>query len=237
MRLKLTLVLENESLPIQYRKSVISFIKLSLSEYNEEYYRRFYNNKDTIIKPYTFAIFFRNPKFEDEKIIISDKKIELNISIADYETSIILYNAFNHQKNKKFALDKNSWSLKNISLLMEKRIDTEEIIIKFMSPLVVRSHIEKKDYYYSFADKEFKDILKINIKQQLRITDIPEILVENFDIFAISSKKVIVKFYEKKIETSTGIFKLVGDKKLLSYLYQAGMGSKHSSGFGMSKII
>ena len=58
MRLKLTLDLENELLPIQYRKSVISFIKLSLSEYNEEYYRRFYNNKDTIIKPYTFAIFF-----------------------------------------------------------------------------------------------------------------------------------------------------------------------------------
>ena len=70
MRFKLNLDLENEFLPIQYRKSVISFIKLSLLEYNEQYYKKYYNNKDTIIKPYTFAIFFINPKFKNEKIII-----------------------------------------------------------------------------------------------------------------------------------------------------------------------
>ena len=58
MRLKLNFDLENEFLPIQYRKSVISFIKQSLSEYNVEYYKKFYNDRDTIIKPYTFAVFF-----------------------------------------------------------------------------------------------------------------------------------------------------------------------------------
>ncbi len=237
MRFKLNLDLENEFLPIQYRKSVISFIKLSLLEYNEQYYKKYYNNKDTIIKPYTFAIFFRNPKFKDEKIIIEDKRIELNISIAEYETSIILYNAFNHQKNKKFSLDKNSWTLKNINMSLEKKLETEEITIKFMSPLVVRSRVEGKDYYYSYNNNKFKDILKINISQQLKITDIPEELVETFDIVAIQPKKVIVKFYEKKIETSTGIFKISGNKQLLKYLYDAGMGSKRSSGFGMFQII
>ena len=237
MRLKLNFDLENESLPIQYRKSVMSFIKLSLSEYDEQYYKKYYNDKDTIMKPYTFAIFFRNPKFENDRIIIKDKRLELNISIADYETSIILYNAFNHQKNKKFSLDKNSWTLKNINMSLDKKIDTEEITIKFMSPLVVRSHLENKDYYYSYNDEEFKDILKINIKQQLKITDIPINLVDSFDIVAIDPKKIIVKFYEKKIETTSGIFKISGDKQLLKYLYDAGMGSKRSSGFGMFQII
>ena len=46
-----------------------------------------------------------------------------------------------------------------------------------------------------------------------------------------------MKFYEKKIETSTGIFRITGDKQLLNYLYQAGIGSKRSSGFGMFKIL
>lgn len=237
MRLKLNFDLENESLPIQYRKSVMSFIKLSLSEYDEQYYKKYYNDKDTIMKPYTFAMFFRNPKFENDRIIIKDKRLELNISIADYETSIILYNAFNHQKNKKFSLDKNSWTLKNINMSLDKKIDTEEITIKFMSPLVVRSHLENKDYYYSYNDEEFKDILKINIKQQLKITDIPINLADSFDIVAINSKKIIVKFYEKKIETTSGIFKISGDKQLLKYLYDAGIGSKRSSGFGMFQII
>lgn len=237
MRLKLNFDLENEFLPMQYRKSVISFIKQSLSEYNVEYYKKFYNDRDTIIKPYTFAVFFCNPKFEDDKIIVEDKRIELNISIADYEASIILYNAFNHQKNTKFSLDKNSWTLKNINMPLEKQIDTEEITIKFMSPLVVRSHSKDKDYYYSYNDEQFKDVLKINIKQQLKITNISEELVDKLEINAIKPKKVIVKFYEKKIETSTGIFKISGDKELLKYLYDAGIGSKRSSGFGMFQII
>ena len=54
---------------------------------------------------------------------------------------------------------------------------------------------------------------------------------------AIDPKKIIVKFYEKKIETTSGIFKISGDKQLLKYLYDAGMGSKRSSGFGMFQII
>lgn len=237
MRFKLNFKLENEILPLQYRKSIISFIKLSLSEYNEQYYKKYYNNKDTIIKPYTFAVFFHNPKFEEDKISIKEKRLELNISIADYETSIIFYNAFNHQKNKKFSLDKNSLTLENINMLLEKTIDSEEITIKFMSPLVVRNHSRDNDYYYSFNDQEFNDILKVNIKQELKITDIPEKLVDNLEINAIKAKKVIVKFYEKKIETSTGIFKIYGDRQLLKYLYDAGIGSKRSSGFGMFQIM
>lgn len=237
MRFKLNFKLENEILPLQYRKSIISFIKLSLSEYNEQYYKKYYNNKDTIIKPYTFAVFFHNPKFEEDKISIKEKRLELNISIADYETSIIFYNAFNHQKNKKFSLDKNSLTLENINMLLEKTIDSEEITIKFMSPLVVRNHSRDNDYYYSFNDQEFNDILKVNIKQELKITDIPEKLVDNLEINAIKAKKVIVKFYEKEIETSTGIFKIYGDRQLLKYLYDAGIGSKRSSGFGMFQIM
>ena len=107
MRLKLYLDLENENLPIQYRKNVISFIKLALSEYDEEYYKKFYNQKDNIIKPYTFAMFFRNPEFKNDEIVVRNKRVELNLSVADYETSIILYNAFNHKKNKKLSLNKN----------------------------------------------------------------------------------------------------------------------------------
>lgn len=237
MRLKLNLELENEIFPIQYRRNVISFIKLALSEYDEQCYKKYYKDKDTIIKPYTFAMYFKNPKFEENQIIIKDKKAEINISIADYETSIILYNAFNHQKNKKFSLDKNSWILKSITIPIEKKIDSEEITIKFMSPLVVRKHRDCKDYYYSYEHEEFKEFLKINISQQLQISNIPENLIETFDIQPIKAKKTIVKFYEKKIETSNGVFKIYGDKQLLKYLYEAGMGSKRSSGFGMFQIM
>ena len=237
MRLKLKFDLENEHLSIRYRECVLSFIKLSLSEYNMEYFKKFYNNKDNTIKPYTFSVFFKSPKFKEDEIIIDKKRIDINFSIADYEDSIILYNALNQQKNKKFSLNKNSWTLRNISMLMEKKIDSEEIVIKFMSPLVVRSRQNKKDFYYSFEHKEFLDILKINIKEQLSITNFSENIVDTFSLEPIKAKKVIVKFYEKKMETSVGIFKMSGNKELLKYLYEAGLGSRHSAGFGMFEIV
>lgn len=237
MRLSLNFDLENEHLPIQYRECVLSFIKLSLSEYDMEYFKKFYNNKDNIIKPYTFSVFFKSPEFKEDEIIINNKKLDINLSIADYEASIILYNAFNQQKNKKFSLNRNSWTLKNISMLMEKKISSNEIIIKFMSPLVVRSRQNQKDFYYSFEYKEFLDILKINIEEQLSITNFPKNIVDTFCLEPIKAKKVIVKFYEKKMETSVGIFKMSGDKELLKYLYEAGLGSRHSAGFGMFEIV
>lgn len=220
MRFKLYLTLENPEISIQFRKSIISYLKFSLSQYNEEYFKRFYNEKDNIIKPYTFSTYIKRPQIQEDKFIIEDRKIELNISVADYETAIILYNSFNKQRFKKFALNNNSWTLQKIEMMMEKEILSDEITIKFQSPLCVRNRKDQKDYYYSFNHKEFEEILKINIKEQLKITNLPAEIVNSFKIEPINAKKVIIKFYEKQIECSTGVFKISGDKELLTYLYK-----------------
>ena len=79
MRFKLYFTIENTQIPIQYRKSILSYFKASLSDYNNKYYKKFYNEKDNIIKPYTYSIYFKNPKIEQDQITIEDKKFELNI--------------------------------------------------------------------------------------------------------------------------------------------------------------
>lgn len=238
MRLKLYFELENEKMPIQYRKCILSFIKKSLSEYSEEYYKRLYDGNKPIVKPYTFSVFFENPKIENEEIVLTKKAFELNMAIQDYEIAVALYNSFNHQKNKSFSIRNNSWNLTNIAMLPEKNITSESIDIKFQSPLVARNRQNKKDYYYSYTNPEkFLETLKINIREELKITDIPPETVETFEITPIETKKVIIKFYEKQIETSTGKFNIKGDKRLLEYLYKAGLGSKRSAGFGMFQII
>jgi len=159
------------------------------------------------------------------------------MTIENYEKAITIYNAFNHQKNKKFSINQNSWTLQNIVLIPEKEIKDNKIVIKFQSPLCVRQREENKDYYYSFENEKFEETLKMNIKEQLKITNIPLELVNTLKITPIKAKKVIIKFYEKQIECSTGIFELEGNIELLNYLYKAGMGSKHSAGFGMFQIV
>lgn len=167
MRFKLNFELENEKFPIQYRKNVMSFIKKSLNEYSPEHYEKLYHEKDNIIKPYTFAVFFNTPEFKENEIILKDKK----------------------------------------------------------------------DHYYSFSANQFLETVKINIREQLKITNLPEGIENTFEIKPIQAKKVIVKFYEKKIEGSIGTFEISGDRKLLEVLYKSGIGSKRSAGFGMFEII
>lgn len=237
MRFKLHFTLENPKMSIDYRRSIISFIKLSLSEYSEEYFKKYYNQKDNIIKPYAFSIFFRQPKINGQDIIIEDKKFEMNITIEDYETAIQMYNAFNHQKYKKFSIYQNSCILQNIVLVPEKEINANKVVIKFQSPLCVRSRENNKDYYFSYENEKFVEILKLNIQEQLKITNFPPKIVDTFKINPVKARKVVIKFYEKKIECSTGIFEIEGDKELLNYLYKAGVGSKHSAGFGMFQIV
>ena len=237
MRFKLYFTLENSQMPIQFRKSIISFFKHSLMNYDEEYYKEYYNEKDTIIKNYSFSTYFKQKSIQVEKIILEDDKFELNITTSDYETGIVLYNSFNKQKYKKYPLQDNSMTLQNIMMMMEKEITSEKITIKFQSPLCVRERNDNKDYYYCYENDKFEEIIKINIKEQLKITDIKEEVINTFKITPVRPKKVVIKFYEKCLECSTGVFEISGDKELLKFLYQSGIGSRHSAGFGMFQII
>lgn len=101
----------------------------------------------------------------------------------------------------------------------------------------MRQRVENKDYYYSFENEKFEETLKMNVKEQLKITKFPKEIIDTIKITPIKAKKVIIKFYEKQIECSTGIFELKGDIELLNYLYKTGIGSKHSAGFGMFQIV
>ncbi len=238
MRYQLTFELNNEKFPLDYRRTIMSYIKNALSQYNQTTYKKYYNEKDPIIKPFTFSIYFNAPIFEKENILINDKIIKLNISIQDYGLAISLYNSVNHQRNIPYPITNNAMTLRNICMIPEKEITSNLITIKFMSPLVVRERKDKKDWYYSYCEEgKFKEVLKQNIKEQLSISQIPLKTLETFEIEAVKTKKAIVKFYEKQIEVSLGTYILKGEKELLEFLYQCGMSSKHSAGFGMFSII
>ena len=155
--------------------------------------------------------------------------MQLNFSIEDYEVAVLLYNSFNHQRNKIFNLDKNSMILKNIVLLPEKKILENEVSIKFMSPLIVRQRENEKDYYFSAGSEKFLEVLRQNIKEQLKITNYPPEIVESINLEKINGRKTVIKFYEKQMEGTIGTFKLSGDVELLNYLYKAGIGSRRSS--------
>lgn len=163
-----------------------------------------------------------------KKIILEDANFSIIFSAYNYLYALHIYNAFLNQKYQKFSLNQNSMTLKSISMIPEKQITTNKIQIKMSSPIICRNHNREtlKDMYYSFERPEFEKYIRINILEQMKKEALDSSLLEGFKINPIQSKKIIVKLYEKKIESSIGTFELEGKTKLLDYLYRAGIGAK-----------
>lgn len=237
MRLKLIFQLENNILDIQYRKSIISWIKHALQAYDENLFQEIYNNNNK--KTFTFAPILSNPKFDKEKVTMQDNQFSIVFSAYNYIYGLHLYNSFVKQKFQKFSLNQNSMKLTSIIMLKEKEINENEITIKMSSPIICRNHDKTtlKDMYYAYDREEFTKYLKINIEEQLTAENLNTALLNSFEITPINAKKIIIPVYEKMIECSVGIFKLHGNIELLKYLYKAGIGSKKAMGFGLFEII
>ena len=226
MRLKLIFQLENNKLDIQYRKSIISWIKHALQSYDENLFQEIYNNNNK--KTFTFAPILSNPKFDKEEITMQDNQFSIVFSAYNYIYGLHLYNSFVKQKFQKFSLNKNSMKLTSIIMLKEREINEDKIIIKMSSPIICRNHDKTtlKDMYYAYDKEEFQKYIRINIEEQLIAENLNIQLLNNFEITPINAKKIIIPVYEKMIECSLGIFELYGNTELLKYLYKAVMGSK-----------
>lgn len=240
MRLRLDFELENNSLDIQYRKAIISFIKKSIQEYDQELYMQLYAPHSITKKSFTFAPILPKPIFTKENVQLNNNSLTIIFSIYNYAYALHLYNSFYEQKGKKFPLQShNAMTLTRLNMIKERKVCADSINIKFSSPLVTRDHNQetKKDMYYSFERPEFKEILKMNIAEQMKSEGLDKSLLNDFDIEPIQAKKAIIPVYEKMIECSLGSFQLTGRVELLDYLYKAGMGSKKAMGFGLFEII
>lgn len=237
MRFKMYFELEKPEIDIQYRKSIISYIKHALQEYDDNLYQEMYaaNNKKT----FTWAPILSKPAFKQEKIQLQDNNFSILFSAYNYLYALHLYNAFLNQKFKKFSLCQNSMTLKNIVMIPEKTINSDKLQVKVASPIICRNHNPetRKDMYYSFERPEFNKYIKINILEQMQQENLDNSLLEDFKITPINAKKAIIKLYEKQIETSIGNFELEGNEVLLNYLYRAGIGAKKAMGFGLLEII
>lgn len=240
MRLKLEFTLEKPELEIQYRKSIISFIKNSIQEYDQNLFEDLYGKGKTKKKTYTWAPILNHPKFEKDKVTLEGTSFYIIFSGYNYAYTLHLYNAFLKQKNKKFHLNQNSMTLNKITPIQEKDITTNNINIKMSSPLIVRNHNREtqKDMYYSFEKTEkFDKYIRINIVEQMKEEGLNTSLLEGFEIKPIKAKKAVVKVYEYSIECSLGTFELTGNIELLNYLYKSGIGTKKAMGFGLFDVI
>ena len=242
MRLSLHCELKENEIPLDYRRKIVSMFKRCLTNYDEDVFNKYYHMRDPIQKEFTFSNYFQNPVMKKETIEIPNKRIIINFSTSDNVIGIDFYNAFvkNLYQEIKFS-NLNSIKISRIVVQKERRIFTNKVVFKLMSPLIVRDHHPEsgKDWYYSCNDLNFEKFLKRNLYNQLKdkFSEKVEKDLENLSIRKVNMKKIIVTSYGIKMASSIGSFEMEGEQYILNEIYQSGAGSKKSLGFSMVDIV
>lgn len=242
MRFCLTLELKENVFPMEYRKVILSYIKNAISKCNDgKYYEKFF--KDTIQKDYCFSVILPKPKFSKDEIVLDRNEVKLLFSTDNKsKMGFVLFSAFIAQKNKSYPLPNNNlMTLKSINNQKQEEIFNSKAIFKTTlgSGLCVRDHIKEgnKDFYYVYSDEKFREKLKVVLVNQVLQAGFTEEEANEVKINPIQCKKVVVKHYRRYIDTTTGLFEIQGNNRILQHFYDAGIGSRKSMGFGMMDLV
>lgn len=238
MRLKLKFDLRHETLDSDYRPVILSFIKNALCQDNVSFYQALYG-EGTVQKLFAFAPYLPGPSFSGASLKVDKPNFEILFTTPDYPLFIGLYNAFLKQKFKPFPLKfDNFMTLKSIVMLPEQVIDKDSVMIKLLSPLVVRQHSKEsnQDKYLIFNQENFESAWRDTLYPLLTLIKASGD-IQDLTIKPLQCKKVVVKAFEQNIDATLGTFQLNGDRSLLNYLFSLGMGSRRSQGFGVFDVI
>ena len=198
-----------------------------------------------------FKLFVFSGIRERGKIDRKTKTFEFSNRISFYLSSpvdwILTQFSSNIIRARKLNLGNNSVSVESIAVMKEQTIDSDSIIIRALTPIEVHSTLIKPDgkkltYYYSPFEGEFGKLVNTNLRKKWKAFYRREapgdisvkplfsgIRNERIRYFASGNGKTLIKGW-------VGRFELSGDKELLKFALDAGLGSRNSQGFGMIKI-
>jgi len=241
MRIKLVLYSEKIiDLPLHYNQTVQGMLYKSLPKFLSDFLHDvgfFYQKRK--FKLFTFSkIFSTKQKIENKRLLINPP---ITLYISSAINDVAKQWGSNFLKKDIIKLGKNNLFLEEIEIMSKPKIK-EETIIKTLSPITVYrtkdNNGKKYTQYYKPNEKEFNELIKLNIKRKYEIITGKKLEDFPFSIFPVSEfKENIEKFKNVFIKGIEGKFKIKTDPEILRTIYDAGIGAKNSLGFGMIEVI
>ncbi len=243
MRIKFVFLPEkgNLRLPVNYNYILQSMIYRNITQKLSSFlHDKGFAYEKRRFKMFTFSRLFGKYRLDKEK-----KMIEFTGSISFYLSTpyTVIAEEFTESllKLDSVKLYGKKVFLSSVEVFV-KKVNSDEISIKMLSPLTIYSTLKKNDggkktYYYSPFEPEFSELIKRNIikKYIAFYGKSPE--KDDFEIspiFVSERKNLITTIYKGfVIKAWTGIYRLKGSKELILFSYDAGLGGKNSQGFGM----
>ena len=237
-RLKLVFKLEESQLPAALERPVVSFLKAAAQKESQAFFDELFGSDSPVMKTYCMSYYLNQARFKGDRIYLGEPGFTMFFSDGNLEELIRFYNAFLKMRNVPYPLNNNSMTLNYVSIQPLKEIQDREIIVKMLSPLLVREHDKdsNKDRYYLYYEEGFAENLRRNTEYFIKTLGL-NLSAADFSIQPLKGKKVVVPSFGKRLDGNLGIFKLTGSPELLTVLYASGLGSRRGEGRGAFEIV
>lgn len=247
MRIKLVLNSERGfiPLPIHHNKHIQAMLYRNLPGFLAKFLHDIgflYEGKK--FKLFTFSKIF------SERFRIKDGKIYYNTPIEIYISSAIediTESLGNSVISRDFIqLEKNRLYMQTVEIVPKPSFNAE-VKIRTLSPITVykttiqdiNGIAKKYTKYFEPNDQDFKELIRQNIIEKFFVITGKKLENFEFDIIPLGNYRIVpMKYMDTFIKAVEGNFKIkTNQPEVIEKVYDAGLGSKNSQGFGMIEIM
>lgn len=237
MRLKITLSKENFSLPIAYHTVIqgVIYSLLQKSGSSNFYHDEGFRYKQKVFKCFTFSRLFGKYKVENGYLVF-EKDFYFYLSAQDTMFLQDVYDTLSKQDYLKINHD--NVYIKKIDIIELKPFSkTKEITIQTLSPMLIYTTSDNYSNYYKPSQKESTKYIIQNIIDKSNAYGYP---INNV-VFKIKKviyeKKCMVKYKDCIYRAYLAKMVIETNYDTLLFIYNTGLSSKGSCGFGMIEVI
>lgn len=238
MRLQANFEMSTDWLIKDYRRIFMALIKNVFTTYDSLLYTNLYGTEEQkrkVNKPFTFSVHFPDYKKIEGNRISCGSRVGLFFSSNDELLVTAFYNGLG--KNKEIIIGENypiTFNMENIRLLPFKKINSDKVDFKTISPILVNEEGNNL-VYLSPTHPNFNQAFKFIIAAQTKQFNIScEENMINIEISAM--KKLPLTHYNQTMTSWLGSFRLEAPREVLQLVYDIGIGVRRSQGFGMLEI-
>ncbi len=254
MRLSVEMKLSGESpfmLDANYRRNIIALIKHAFKSYeggHELYFKYWGLYNSGMTKPFTFALYFHNPRIilseDNASLEFDSNSLKLYITSIDDDFLSILHKGLSKIDNS-YSPFKYPVESMNVLVKDGKSIDTDYADFKIMSPVVVREmlvrgYTKRKVGYLALGNPRYEITLAHSIRNLCR-QYLPDgdtsIHTDDINIDTSGCKFLFVHHYSEVIPAVRGRISIKAKREVLKCIYNAGLGARRGQGFGMVDVI
>ena len=245
MQLLVTHELKEELvLPLNYHHILQAIIYRGLED-SDEFHREHFNdflhdkgfsNGKRSYKLFTFSLLQGKYEIEGRKIVFRDK---VSFEVRSPDSLVIQRLAGGFAKNGIQYGDVHVSDVKTV--LKDRTVENDVVPVEMVTPICVYSTDSetKKTHFYDPSEPEFGEAVNDNfIRKYTAFCGVePESDVVIEPIRITPKDKFVTNYKGFYISGWKGVYCLYGERKYLDFLYQAGLGSRNSQGFGMFRLL